>query len=144
MLFLVGKTSSILRMQVEGAKVTSTIWGPLDKTIITGHDDGTITQWDTTVRCSLLILRNFFCEFDLFCYFLQTGRIMNTIKEHKNAINDIQKNSDGTMFITASKDCTAKLFDVEDLSLLKTYTTERPVNSAAVSPIFDHVRTLVL
>lgn len=37
-------------MQVKGSKVTSTIWGPLDKTIITGHDDGTITQWDTTVR----------------------------------------------------------------------------------------------
>lgn len=55
------------------------------------------------------------------------------------AINDIQKNIDGTMFITASKDCTAKLFDVDDLSLLKTYTTERPVNSAAVSPIYDHV-----
>lgn len=36
-------------MQVDGAKVTSTIWGPLDKTIITGHDDGTITHWDTTV-----------------------------------------------------------------------------------------------
>lgn len=65
---------------------------------------------------------------------------MNTIKEHKNAINDIQKNSDGTMFITASKDCTAKLFDIDDLSLMKTYQTERPVNSAAISPIFDHVR----
>jgi len=46
---------------------------------------------------------------------------------------------DSTMFITASKDNTAKLFDTDSLMCLKTYKTERPVNSAAVSPIFDHV-----
>jgi len=44
------------------------------------------------------------------------------------------------MFVTASKDHTAKLFDSESLMLLKTYKTERPVNSATISPIFDHVR----
>lgn len=44
------------------------------------------------------------------------------------------------MFVTASKDHTAKLFDSESLVLLKTYKTERPVNSATISPIFDHVR----
>lgn len=43
------------------------------------------------------------------------------------------------MFVTASKDNTAKLFDSESLMLLKTYKTERPVNSATISPIFDHV-----
>ncbi len=32
-----------------------------------------------------------------------------------------------------------QLFDIETLELLKTYTTERPVNSAAISPIKDHV-----
>lgn len=46
------------------------------------------------------------------------------------------------MFVTASKDHTAKLFDSESLMLLKTYKTERPVNSATISPIFDHVRNL--
>lgn len=43
------------------------------------------------------------------------------------------------MFITASKDHTAKLFDAESLMLLKTYKTERPINSAAISPIAEHV-----
>lgn len=52
----------------------------------------------------------------------------------------MQCNKDGTMFVTASKDHTAKLFDSESLVLLKTYKTERPVNSATISPIFDHVR----
>lgn len=51
----------------------------------------------------------------------------------------MQWNKDGTMFITASKDHTAKLFDAESLAVLKTYKTERPINSAAISPIADHV-----
>lgn len=51
----------------------------------------------------------------------------------------MQFNKEHTMFITASKDNTAKLFDADTLRLLKTYKTERPVNSAAISPIRDHV-----
>jgi len=43
------------------------------------------------------------------------------------------------MFVTASKDKTSKLFDVDDLSVYKVYVTERPVNSASLSPIYDHV-----
>ena len=55
----------------------------------------------------------------------------------------MQFNKDGTMFVTASKDHTAKLFDSESLMLLKTYKTERPVNSATISPIYDHVRYFI-
>ena len=44
-----------------------------------------------------------------------------------------------TMLITSSKDTTAKLYDVDSLEVIKTYRTERPVNSAAISPIKDHV-----
>jgi translation initiation factor 3 subunit I len=51
----------------------------------------------------------------------------------------MQFNKDGTMFITASKDHTAKLFDSESLMSLKTFKTERPVNSATISPNYDHV-----
>lgn len=46
---------------------------------------------------------------------------------------------DGTMFVTASKDMTAKLFDTDSLLCLKCYKTERHVNSAAISPIKEHV-----
>ena len=45
----------------------------------------------------------------------------------------------GTMFISASKDTTAKLWDMDQLEDKKTYKTERPVNSAAISPNKDHV-----
>ena len=43
------------------------------------------------------------------------------------------------MFITASKDNLSKLYDWESMQTLKTYKTDRPVNSAAVSPIRDQV-----
>lgn len=32
-----------------------------------------------------------------------------------------------------------QLFDMQTLEPLKTYRTERPVNSASISPLFDHV-----
>lgn len=60
-------------------------------------------------------------------------------KDHFGIINDMQMNKDSTFFITSSKDNTAKLFDSESLFCLKTYKTERPVNSASISPILDHV-----
>ena len=43
------------------------------------------------------------------------------------------------MLISASKDYTAKLFDFDTLTPKKTYVTERPVNSASISPKYDHV-----
>jgi len=36
-------------MTVPDSKVTSLIWDTLDHTIITGHEDGAITQWDLRV-----------------------------------------------------------------------------------------------
>lgn len=67
------------------------------------------------------------------------GKEITSVKDHTLGIQDMQMSRDGTMFVTASKDTTAKLFDSDTLSCLKTYKTERPVNSAAISPIFDHV-----
>lgn len=64
---------------------------------------------------------------------------VNNICEHNNSINDMQTSKDGTLFVTASKDNTAKLFDIDTLECLKCYKTERPVNSAALSPVYEHV-----
>ncbi len=43
------------------------------------------------------------------------------------------------MFITASSDHTAKLYDTKTLKELKTYHSDRPLNSAALSPTMNHV-----
>jgi len=106
----------IMRIPILQSKVTSMVWGPLDESIITGHENGQITLWD-----------------------IRIGKEINSVNDHTSVINDMQTNKDGTMFVTASKDTSAKLFDSESLMCLKTYKTERPVNSAAISPILDHV-----
>jgi len=100
----------------KGPKVTSMLWGPLDEYIITGHETGEVVQWE-----------------------LKTGKKIIMTHEHSGAINDMQLNHDGTMLITASKDHTSRLFDMASLEPLKVFKTERPVNSASISPIRDHI-----
>ncbi|CAF0970061.1 unnamed protein product [Rotaria sp. Silwood1] len=55
-------------------------------------------------------------------------------KSHQGQIMDLQTNNDLTFLISSSKDRTAKI-----LKHLKTYKTERPINSAEISPLKDHV-----
>jgi len=42
-------------------------------------------------------------------------------------------------FVTASKDCTAKLVDADTLQVLKTYSSDKPVQCAVISPYLDHI-----
>jgi translation initiation factor 3 subunit I len=46
---------------------------------------------------------------------------------------------DKMIFISASSDNTAKLFDTISFELLKTYRSGEPVNSAFISPLKDHI-----
>jgi len=105
-----------LPIPAKGPKVTSLIWNGLDDLIVTGHDNGDIVQWD-----------------------VKTHQKVKISSEHQKSISDLQLSSDRTMFISASKDTTAKLWDMDQLEDKKTYKTERPVNSAAISPNKDHV-----
>ncbi|EPB75685.1 WD domain, G-beta repeat protein [Ancylostoma ceylanicum] len=60
-------------------------------------------------------------------------------KVHRYAITDLQLSPDGAFVISSSKDKTAALLDVYTLDHLKQYRSERPVNSACISPIRDHI-----
>jgi translation initiation factor 3 subunit I len=96
-------------------KVTSAIWGLYDESIITGHANGDILQWD-----------------------------LNTLKPqvtspHSATVTDLQASTDMTSFLSASKDSKASLIDMDNLSILKTYESPRPVNSASLSPTHDYV-----
>lgn len=97
-------------------KVTSGLWGTLDEFIVTGHENGELVQWD-----------------------IKAMDDVRREKPHNSQIMDLQANKELTFLVSSSKDFTAKLFDIETLEHLKTYTTERPVNSAAISPLKDHV-----
>lgn len=98
------------------SKITSAIWGPLEDTIVTGHETGEIINWD-----------------------LRKQEVIKKTKPHSRQIMDLQADKDGMCFISASKDTMAKLFDLSTLAELKTYKTEKPVNSACISPTKDHV-----
>jgi len=99
------------------AKINTALWGSLNQTVISAGEDGVIRLWD-----------------------VDKGVEIQKVVEHKKAINSMQFSKDHTMFITASADHTAKLFDTKTLGLLKTFQSDRPLNASAVSPLtINHV-----
>jgi translation initiation factor 3 subunit I len=97
-------------------KICDAIWGSLNQDIIAGYSDGSVRKWD-----------------------VETGEVVANKKEHSKAINSVQFSKDSTMFVTASSDQTAKLWDTKTMTCLKTYQSDRPLNSAAISPTMKHV-----
>ena len=92
-------------------RINRALWGPLNRTILTGGEDGVIRLWD-----------------------VETGKIVHEANDHKKQIQHLSLSLDKTHFISASLDKTAKLFDSETLECLKTYAADRPVNAAILSP----------
>jgi len=98
------------------AKITQALWGPLNKYIIYSSED-----------CSVYI------------HDPESGELLHTITDHQAQVNSIAFSWDETYFITSSDDRTARLYDSKTFKLLKTFESAKPVNSAAISPILDHV-----
>ena len=94
-------------------RVTVAGFSYLSRYIISGHEDGSITQWDA-----------------------KTGEQLNNVFSHDDGmlVSDLQWSADRTYFITSSKDKTAKLHDTKTLEVLKTYVADTPLNSAAITP----------
>ena len=102
--------------EITGARATVARWGALNKVVFLGHEDGSVSCWNP-----------------------QTGEKLNSVKLHGGPVMDMQLSQDKTYFISASKDQSAKLVDAHDLKVIKTYTSDRPLNSASISPLFDQV-----
>lgn len=102
-------------------KVTVAGFSYLNKYVITGHEDGSVTQYDA-----------------------KTGEELHNSPSHEDGmqVTDLQWSADRTYFITSSKDKTAKLHASDSLDVLKTYTTDTPLNSAAITP--DPVQYVIL
>ncbi|KAF3940300.1 hypothetical protein ABW19_dt0200448 [Dactylella cylindrospora] len=107
-----------LKITCEKSKATVAAWSYLNKYIIAGHEDGTVSQYDA-----------------------KTGEQLLNVPVHERGtlITDIQMSKDRTYFITSSKDKTAKILDVETLKVLKQFSTDTPLNSAAITPKKDFV-----
>ncbi|MEW5303151.1 MAG: hypothetical protein WDW36_005871 [Sanguina aurantia] len=106
----------VLEFDAPKGRITRVMWADLNRTLITSHDYGMMRRWD-----------------------VETGKMLQEACVHEDAIQDMQMSADGSHVITASLDKSAKLVDVQTFEVLKTYKTGRFVQSAAISPIFDHV-----
>ncbi|KAL0205117.1 hypothetical protein P9112_000424 [Eukaryota sp. TZLM1-RC] len=93
-------------------------WGPENKTILAGDENGDLFVCDST-----------------------SGEVLHTVKAHLQAINDIHFSQDRTHFVTASSDNSIKLWDCTELppTSIRTFKTSVPMNTAALSPIRCHV-----
>ena len=106
----------VKRIEGPQGRVTRVMWGPLNKTIITGGEDGIIRSWD-----------------------VESGDVLKMSQDHSKQIQHLVMSDDGSHFISASLDKTAKVFDSETLECLKTYAADRPANAAIMSPIREHI-----
>ncbi|PTU17517.1 hypothetical protein P175DRAFT_0504812 [Aspergillus ochraceoroseus IBT 24754] len=107
-----------LRITCTESKATVAGWSYMSKYIIAGHEDGSVSQYDG-----------------------KTGEQLKNAQAHEfdHQINDLQFSPDRIYFITASKDKSAKLMSARDLAILKTYVSDTPLNSAAITPKKDYV-----
>lgn len=71
-------------------KITSSIWGNLEDTIISGHETGEIMLWDMRKK----------------------GDLITKSRPHSKQVMDLQRDHQNTCFISASKDFTAKVFKI--------------------------------
>lgn len=116
------RTNSVIQKLLPSTifkKPTIVNWTDCNESIITGHDDGHVALWD---------FKN-----------SKDGSLLLSSRPHTDTIRDLQYSRDRTYFITASKDTTAQLVETANLKTIKTFQTERPVNSAAISPIRPEV-----
>ncbi|GMH45617.1 hypothetical protein BSKO_13574 [Bryopsis sp. KO-2023] len=91
-------------------------WTDCNRTLLTGDVEGCLSKWD-----------------------VETGKLLHEVKAHGDAINDMRFSVDDSHFVTASLDKTAKLIDTVSLEVLKEYKTEKAVNAADISPLYDHI-----
>jgi len=100
---------------------------PLNACVLTGDHNGVIRLHNT-----------------------DTGVVLYEVKdEHTKTIQDLQMNKDKTLLVTSSADCSCRVFAIHRceagspspfrLERVQMFTTPVPVNSAAISPIREHV-----
>jgi len=98
------------------SKINQAIWGPMNETIFSCSDDGTVKLWNPEAR-----------------------KCIGTIDAHEQKINNMSFAKDFSHFITASSDQTAKMYDTETQTLLRTFESDAPVNASAISPSRHHI-----
>ncbi|KAG0704161.1 WD40-repeat-containing domain protein [Suillus ampliporus] len=95
-----------------GSKATVCAFAHAPNLVLTGHESGKVALFD-----------------------IATGtEVLNNERAHMDVVTDLQLSPDRSYFVTSSKDKTARLHDTKTLRVLKTFTTETPLNSASLAP----------
>lgn len=110
------ESEPVMVLEGHSATIVRVLWYATGEYILTASRDMTLRKWDVA-----------------------TGEELASVKAHKGDIQDCQWGPDCMTMVSASKDGTAKLWDFHEFELMKTYSADHPINSAAVSPIYSHV-----
>jgi len=95
-----------------GSKATVCAFTTVPNVIVTGHESGKVALFN-----------------------VKSGEeVDNNERAHMDVVTDLQLSKDRTYFVTSSKDKTARIHDTKTLMVLKTFSTETPLNSAALAP----------
>jgi len=94
-------------------KATKVKWGPFDETLVSIFEEGTVIIWDS-----------------------KDGKQVKLIQAHSGPVTSMNFTEDRLLMITSSKDQTAKLWAMDNYECVKTYKTDRPLNDAAISPLY--------
>ena len=95
-----------------GSKATVCAFPYMQDLILTGHESGKVALFDA-----------------------RSGEeVLSNERAHMDVVTDLQLSADRSYFITSSKDKTARIHDAKTLTVLKTFSTETPLNSAALAP----------
>ena len=75
----------------------------------------------------------------LCCWDVDSETCVSRVKLADAPLTDIKLSLDRSFAVITSRDSKARLVRVDDLTILKTYTSDRPLNACAISPILNHV-----
>lgn len=95
-------------------KATKVKWGPFDETLVSIFEEGTVMIWG-----------------------VEKGENLKVIQAHKKPVTSLNFTEDRMLMITSSKDQTAKLWAMDNYECVKVYETDRPLNDAAISPLYN-------
>lgn len=108
-----------------GSKATVASFDALDRHIFTGHENGKVALYAHDAE------------------YPESGMDAELEEKHVSAhtdtITDLQLGWDKTYLLTSSKDKSSKLLDAFTLDVIKTYTTDTPLNSAIAHPTRPYV-----
>ncbi|ETO15151.1 eukaryotic translation initiation factor 3 39 kDa subunit [Reticulomyxa filosa] len=107
-----------------GVQSTRVLWSPLDEQVFTCCTDGTIRVFDVTKQKEIKSV-----VFDP--KFSEKSKLADEISP---SLTDMKYVNNHSAVIISSRNKEAKVFDIEKWDVIRTYSTDRPLNTVAVHP----------